>query len=564
MGNALGRTLFLLEIVLVGVLTSGCRKTLDDAVRSGDLGAVQRLIRKGTDVNARNKDGETALHIAARRNREHIAELLIANGADVNAREEDGWTPLHQAAMNSRWSARVGRLLILKGADINARTSDNITPLHAAAMGGNASTVRLLIEKGADVNARDKAGDTPLHWAARCKYDTKATVEALLSGGAEIMATNSMADAPVENAISWGNRTMARLLVEAMDLGARDASGDTVLHWAVRQHSPKVLNLLIEHGADVNAKDARGNTALDLAIRIGNEEIIRLLERKGAKKTRSGEPEVTSPVISEKELFEKVKRIASEGGDLNAPLSVGAPPLHIAAMYGYRDVIEFMLKHGTSVNAKASNSMTALHVAAMYRQVEAGKLLIGGGANVNAASEPRGQTPLHLALARSQLELARVLVSHGAEVHAKTQQGLSPLHIAVTAQENAVELAALLIEAGADMNVPGPLAGGTPLHTAVPRQSAPLLRLLLTKGADPSARDDTGGTPLHHAARLGYGDMLELLIEAGSVVNAIDNDGMTPLDWAVAVGEEGAAAAEVLRKHGGKAAEQGRTLRLIR
>ena len=66
-----------------------------DAARTGNIEAVKQHLAAGTDVNAKDKYGRTALHHAANK---EIAELLIAKGADVNAKRDYGWTPLMDAA----------------------------------------------------------------------------------------------------------------------------------------------------------------------------------------------------------------------------------------------------------------------------------------------------------------------------------------------------------------------------------------------------------------------------------------------------------------------------------
>jgi len=56
------------------------------------------LNTNGADVNAKNKDGTTPIHLASTKaHNEGIADLLIANGADVNAKDKDGLTPLAYA-----------------------------------------------------------------------------------------------------------------------------------------------------------------------------------------------------------------------------------------------------------------------------------------------------------------------------------------------------------------------------------------------------------------------------------------------------------------------------------
>ena len=76
------------------------------------------LVENGIDVNETNKDGETALMIAAINNEIEIVNLLIKYGADINAKDNDGISVLQYAAIGGTKDSdtRVFRILYLAGA----------------------------------------------------------------------------------------------------------------------------------------------------------------------------------------------------------------------------------------------------------------------------------------------------------------------------------------------------------------------------------------------------------------------------------------------------------------
>lgn len=120
----------------------------------------------GEDLNVKNADGETALHLAALYGKSDFAKILVDAGVDVFALDENAGTPAHDACASGRIDVvraifgaadALGRTREL----LDARDEDGETPLHLAARGEHADVVRYLLSRGADARAQSASGETP-------------------------------------------------------------------------------------------------------------------------------------------------------------------------------------------------------------------------------------------------------------------------------------------------------------------------------------------------------------------------------------------------------------------
>ncbi|MES2966036.1 MAG: ankyrin repeat domain-containing protein [Bdellovibrionota bacterium] len=121
--------------------------------------------------------------------------------------------------------------------------------------------------------------------------------------------------------------------------------------------------------------------------------------------------------------------------ELNHPISDGFTLLHVACMFGQRNLVTFLVGRHALVNQNAANDSkaTPLHLAAAFREeVTAAAIcerLIENGAELNA-KDADGQTALHHAVARGSLLLVATMIEAGADPYLKDAQDRSPMDLA--------------------------------------------------------------------------------------------------------------------------------------
>lgn len=105
---------------------------------------MKQLLERGVDVEAKDREARTALHIAASKAYKDILRLLLDNGANIEAKDRFGQTVLHAAAR-----VDAAELLLDKGADIEVKDDAGKIALEMAVSKPNTAVVRLLISRGA-------------------------------------------------------------------------------------------------------------------------------------------------------------------------------------------------------------------------------------------------------------------------------------------------------------------------------------------------------------------------------------------------------------------------------
>lgn len=139
----------------------------------GNIPLMELFHQRGADLHRANRFGETALMLAAWKNRQAAVRWLLDHGARPN-REERHWTALHYASFGGH--AELVDTLLSAGADINARSTNGSTVVMMAAREGHATLAKRLLEAGANPALRNDFDEDAVAWAMRQgNYDIAKT-----------------------------------------------------------------------------------------------------------------------------------------------------------------------------------------------------------------------------------------------------------------------------------------------------------------------------------------------------------------------------------------------------
>lgn len=217
-----------------------------DASSEGNQDEIRNL------MTARNEDGETALHIAAKSGSLWEVEELLSHpefeSDAIDAIDDDEYTPLFNATMLGH-DKIVEKLLSTGKVNVNHERTNGARPLSFAAAAGYVEIVLLLLkEPSIQVNEGYVRNFIPLHIAA------------------------SEGHLPVVNALLL--HTPPRF---GAQINIKDFEGYTALHFAARRGHDDVVAYLLEKGADQKCKSDKLQSALQLAIEMKHPGTGRIL-----------------------------------------------------------------------------------------------------------------------------------------------------------------------------------------------------------------------------------------------------------------------------------------------
>jgi ankyrin repeat protein len=411
---------------------------------------------------------------------EKVLTVLEADPALIQAVDHDACTLLHRALL-SHAPQHVTTLLLDRGADLRARRGSalglgggfwsDLEPIDMAIWGngwqrGNLEIARLLLARGATYDL-----------AVACAMgDLEQARQMLDSQPERIRETRPSGRRPLSAAIEMGHYEVARLLLER---GANpnweepSAPKGRALHAAAHAGQLWLVELLLAHGADPNSGiDSSGNAFFAAAT----PEIRNLLVSHGATHDPYDINWLDDARADVQELLEGPQSVSRLGAVLT--MVVGSDRA---------DLLARLLEAGLRIPPVVTGCQGyLLHNADMLRT------LLRSGMDPNLMNWQR-QTLLHLVCkgpnpTGSDIERAAMLLDAGADINAREEEYRStPLGWA--ARRNAKQMVGFLLSHGAATNLPDDEPWATPLAWAERRKHAEVAEILREAGAKATPRN---------------------------------------------------------------------------
>ncbi len=467
---------------------------------------LEKLIRAGADVNARNKRGLTPLATSIKHNDVQQVLFYTMNGADIHAKDVKEVTPLVSAL--GRNDNMYKYLVIEK--NVSSTDSEGNTPLIIALKRNtDFSKVEYIASLDPNINARNRDGESALFIAV--KKNNRNAGELLLSRGADFFSANNKNVSPLRLALESKNGSRQWVL-NSETIFLVDGSGNTVLHYAAGWKLPEeTLVLLIQKGCDVNARNGNGETPVFSAAKSDNPGSIMTLAKNGANvQERDNLGSSALHVAVRWDALSAAEQLADLGIDINAQNIAGKTPLDEAALEGSISMAGFLIARGANPNSSDTSGRTALSGAVRANNYEMVKLLLSSNANPQI-HDINGRTPYHDAVTLGDKKIIAELRVAGANPLTRDKDGMTPFALTFPKEKNLMY--AVL---GKDKMVTDS-DGNTPVHIAVQSCAADsVIHSLVANGYPFDTRNTSGYTPLSLAVASGQRDKASLLLKKGA------------------------------------------------
>ncbi|UJR21238.1 hypothetical protein I4U23_024333 [Adineta vaga] len=268
-----------------------CRQTLlHRAIDENNESVACFLIRSGCDINSPRQVGfngeapdicktlESPLHLACQWGLERVVSTLIEHHADINKKDAEGNTPLHVAIINQHLNI-INLLIRAPNLDLSIRNKQNQTAFACSIVSKNNEAANLILKREPKAAEQiDNKGRNFLHIAVQ-NGDIESVLFLLT---VHVNVNNRVQDAsqltPLHLCVQTGNEIILRnLLLAGANINDVTANRRSGLHIASENNRGSICSILIENHIQTNLSDTNQNTALHLAVQHGHSDVVRRL-----------------------------------------------------------------------------------------------------------------------------------------------------------------------------------------------------------------------------------------------------------------------------------------------
>ena len=190
---------------------------------------------------------------------------------------------------------------------------------------------------------------------------------------------------------------------------------------AIQRDDPQSLSALLRRGSDPNTLDAKGQSGLFLALRDPSPKVVEVLLKAPKIKVETRTPQDESPLMmaAMRGELKLAAALIDKDADVN---KTGWTPLHYAASSTQGDqlgVAKLLLENAAYIDAASPNGSTPLMMAAMYGNTSTLKLLLDEGADPTLKNQ-LGLTAVDFAQRADRKEMVELI---GAAIRARQPKG---------------------------------------------------------------------------------------------------------------------------------------------
>jgi len=319
-----------------------------------DVESFQANIQKSSSLYK----GWPLINIASLLGEEKIVAQLLKQGSDIQAKDPSGNSALHLAA--SKGQFKIVKLLLSNNSKVDAQNHRKETPLYAAAKSGRLKIVRYLLKEGADTSIIAKNNTSALSIAISSLHPISAL--SLAEGKLDNVSQHQAMLLSIKNKME---KLSIRLVKQDELIASTDTKKRTALWYSADLGLIETTKILLaEKKVDINQVDKKGYSALAQAVNNGAVKISSLLITNGASLTSlTNERNTILMLAILSQQSEVIQLVLKSKTELNMKNKAGDTALMLAASTGQNNTVKKLIELGADIQTRNQDDLNAYQIA---------------------------------------------------------------------------------------------------------------------------------------------------------------------------------------------------------